>query len=98
MTTIINMKIRRLVHLLFLSGVVTGLIVGFPSLATATSNGIGSSATEAVKGTTNDLFQVLNDETLKQPEQAEERRHKIEEIIKYRVDYEEMARRALGTP
>ena len=54
--------------------------------------------TEAVKGTINDLIQVLDDETLKQPEQAEERRHEIEEIIKHRVDYEEMARRALGAP
>jgi len=67
-----------------------------PSLATTTSNGIESSATEAVKGTINDLIQVLDDDTLKQPEQAEERRHEIEEIIKNRVDYEEMARRALG--
>ena len=98
MTTIINMKIRRLAHLLILSGMVVGLIMGSPSLAAAISNRIESSATESVKGTINDQIQVLDDETLKQPEQAEERRHKIEEIIKYRVCYEEMARRALGTP
>ncbi|MGH7147422.1 MAG: MlaC/ttg2D family ABC transporter substrate-binding protein [Nitrospiraceae bacterium] len=98
MTTIINMKIRRLAHLLFLSGMVVGLILGSPSLAATISNRIESSATEAVKGTINDLFQVLDDETLKQPEQAEERRHEIDEIIKHRVDYEEMARRGLGTP
>ena len=98
MTTIINMKIKRLAYLLFLSGVVAGLTMGSPSLATTTSNGIESSATEAVKGTINDLIHVLDDETLKQPEQAEERRHEIEEIIKHRVDYEEMARRALGAP
>jgi len=41
---------------------------------------------------------VLNDDALKQPEQAKERRHEIEEIIKRRLDYEEMARRALGVP
>ena len=69
-----------------------------PSLATTTANGTESSATDAVKGTINDLIKVLADETLKQPEQAEERRHEIEEIIKHRVDYEEMARRALGAP
>jgi len=97
-TTIINMKIIRLAHLLFLSGVVAGLTMASPSLATTTPNGPKSSATEAVKGTINDLIQVLDDETLKQPEQAEERRHEIEEIIKHRVDYEEMARRALGAP
>jgi phospholipid transport system substrate-binding protein len=68
-----------------------------PSLAT-TPNGTNSSATEAVKGTINDLIQVLDNETLKQPEQAKERRHEIEEVIKRRVDYKEMARRALGAP
>jgi phospholipid transport system substrate-binding protein len=75
---------------------VVGLTMASPSLATTTSNGIESSATEAVKGTINDLIQILDDETLKQPEQAEARRHEIEAIIKHRVDYEEMARRALG--
>jgi len=97
-TAIINMRIKRLVYLLFLSGLVAGLTMASPSLATSTSNGIESSATEAVKGTINNLIQVLDDETLKQPEQAEERRHEIEQIIKRRVDYEEMARRALGAP
>ena len=98
MTTIINMKIKSLAHLLFLSGIVAGLTMGSPSLATNPSNGTASSATEAVKGTINDLIRVLDDETLKQPERAEERRHEIEESIKHRVDYEEMARRTLGAP
>jgi len=97
-TTIINKKLKRVAYLLFLSGMVAGLTMASPSLATTTPNGIESSATEAVKGTINDLIQVLDDETLKQPEQAEKRRHEIEEIIKHRVDYEEMARRALGAP
>ena len=92
------MKIIRLAHLLFLSGMVAGLTIASPSLATAIPNGAESSATEAVKSTINDLMRVLDDDTLKQPEQAEERRHKIEEVIKHRVDYEEMAKRALGAP
>ncbi len=96
MTTIINVKIMRLAHLLFLSGMVAGLTMASPSLATTTPNGTKSSATEAVKSTISDLIQVLDDETLKQPEQAKERQHEIEKIIKHRVDYEEMARRALG--
>ena len=98
MTTLIDTKFIRLAHQLILSGMVAGLTMASPSLATITPNGIESNATEAVKGTINDLIQVLDDETLKQPEQAEERRHEIEEIIKHRVDYEEMARRALGAP
>ena len=67
-------------------------------LSTAAPNGIEPSATEAVKSTVIDLKHVLNDDDLKQPEQAKERRHEIEEIIKHRVDYEEMAKRALGAP
>lgn len=98
MTTITNMKIMRLVYLLCLGGIVAGLTTATPSLAIAATNGAESSATNAVKGTINDLIQVLEDEALKQPQQAEERRHRIEEIIKHRVDYEEMARRALGAP
>ena len=98
MTTIINMKIIILAYLLFLSGIMAGLTMASPSLATTTPNGTTSSATEAVKGAINDLIQVLDNETLKQPEQANERRHEIEEVIKRRVDYKEMARRALGAP
>ena len=98
MTTIINMKIIILAYLLFLSGIMAGLTMASPSLATTTPNGTTSSATEAVKGAINDLIQVLDNETLKQPEQAKERRHEIEEVIKRRVDYKEMARRALGAP
>ena len=98
MTTIINMKIIILAYLLFLSEIMAGLTMASPSLATTTPNGTTSSATEAVKGAINDLIQVLDNETLKQPEQAKERRHEIEEVIKRRVDYKEMARRALGAP
>jgi len=97
-TTTINMKIIKLAHLLFLSGMVAGLTIASPSLTTALPNVAELSATEAVKSTINDLMRVLDDDTLKQPEQAEERRHKIEEVIKHRVDYEEMAKRALGAP
>lgn len=87
---------RRVAPPLLLTGIVVGLILASPSLSTAASNGIESGATEAVRGTISDLIKVIDDETLKQPEQAEERRHEIEEVIKHRVDYQEMARRALG--
>ncbi len=90
------MKIILLAYPLFFSGMMAGLTMASPLLATP--NGATSSATEAVKGTINDLFRILDDETLKQPEQAEARRHAIEEAIKHRVDYKEMARRALGAP
>lgn len=96
MTTIINMTIQKLPHLLLILGVIAGLAFGSSVLAATSSDRIESSATEAVKGTIDDLIRVLDNETMKQPERAEERRRAIEGIIKQRVDYEEMAKRALG--
>jgi phospholipid transport system substrate-binding protein len=58
----------------------------------------GQSATDAVESTITNLMQVLDDDNLKQPEQVEKRRREIEDIIRERVDYGEMAKRALGTP
>jgi len=54
-------------------------------------------ATEAVQGTIAKVMRVLDDDRLKGPDQVVERRHEIEEIIRERVDYEEMAKRTLGT-
>lgn len=56
-----------------------------------------STATEAVKSTVAELIQVLDDPYLKEHERAEQRRHEIERIVRQRVSYEEMAKRALGT-
>ena len=55
------------------------------------------SATESVKGTITDLLKVLDDQELKQPDRADDRRVAIERIVMRRVSYEEMAKRALGT-
>ena len=52
---------------------------------------------ETVKNTVAELIQVLDDPLLKEPERAEQRRREIERIVRHRVSYEEMAKRALGT-
>lgn len=74
------------------------LAIAGPLTVNAGRQNTGQTATEAVKSTVSDLMRVLDDDGLKQPEQAEERRREIEEIIRQRVDYEEMAKRALGAP
>ena len=56
------------------------------------------SPTEAVQSTITDLLSILGNEALKQPDRSEGRRHHIEEIIRHRVSYEQMAQRALGVP
>lgn len=74
------------------------LTIAGPLTVDAGRQNTGQTATEAVQSTVSDLMRVLDDDSLKQPEQAEERRREIEEIIRQRVDYEEMAQRALGAP
>jgi hypothetical protein len=62
--TTIDAKFMRLAHLLIFSGMVAGLTMAFSSLAATAPNGTRSSKTKAVKGTINDLIQVLDDEPL----------------------------------
>jgi phospholipid transport system substrate-binding protein len=80
------------------SGLLSVLISAGPLPVQAAQLSTGQNATEAVKRTITDLIAVLDDEGLKQPGRAEERRHKIEDVIRRGVDYEEMAKRALGRP
>lgn len=58
----------------------------------------GQAPTEMIKTTIGQLFSVLDDEGLKAPNRNEERRRAIEHVLKSRVNYEEMAKRALGAP
>lgn len=55
-------------------------------------------ATESVKSTINEVIHILNSEELKHPGRSVERRQKIEQVIRQRVSYEDMAKRALGWP
>jgi phospholipid transport system substrate-binding protein len=52
--------------------------------------------TQAVKETIDQVLLVLGDEALKDSARKDERREKLEAIIKQRFDYEEMAKRTLG--
>jgi phospholipid transport system substrate-binding protein len=74
-----------------------------PSLERQPANGViwgghEYSPTDAVQSTITDVLSILGNEALKQPARSEERRHHIEEIIRHRVSYEQMAQRALGVP
>lgn len=77
--------------------VLTAVTVFFMMAGSPSPVAAGGGATDAVQGTIANVMRVLDDERLKGPEQVEERRHEIEEIIRQRVDYEEMAKRTLGT-
>jgi len=56
------------------------------------------SPTDAVQHTITELLSILGNEALRHPARSEARRHHIEEIIRHRVSYEQMAQRALGAP
>jgi phospholipid transport system substrate-binding protein len=68
---------------------VTGIVPSDVSAATAT---------DAVRGTIDEVLRVLGDKDLKQPSRSDERRKLLETIIGGRFDYQEMSRRALGAP
>ena len=56
------------------------------------------SPTESVKNTITDVLSILGNEALKQPGRSEERRQQIEQVIRHRVNFEQMAQRSLGAP
>lgn len=55
-------------------------------------------ATDAIRGTINEVIRLLEDPELKKPGRAEGRRRLLEKVIGERFTYEEMSRRALGAP
>lgn len=65
------------------------LAVGVAPMAAGT-------ATAAIKNTIKQMFVILNDEELKAPGKAEERRLQLEKVIGNRIAYDEMAKRSLG--
>ncbi len=69
------------------------LLLGGAGLASAEPT-----PTESVKGTIADVVRILDNAELKEPGRAEERRRQIEHVVRDRVSYEEMAKRALGQP
>jgi phospholipid transport system substrate-binding protein len=55
-------------------------------------------ATDAMKGTIDEVLKILADKDLKKQAKANERRQLLEKVVGERFDYEEMSRRSLGAP
>ena len=53
-------------------------------------------ATDSVRSSINEVIRLLENQELKEPERAEERRRLLEKTIGARFNYEEMAKRTLG--
>jgi phospholipid transport system substrate-binding protein len=56
----------------------------------------GGAATEAIKGTINEVIRILSDPGMKKPERAPERRRLLEKVVGDRFSYEEMSKRTLA--
>ncbi|HET9963010.1 MAG TPA: ABC transporter substrate-binding protein [Nitrospiraceae bacterium] len=74
--------------------ILTTLCISVAGLSAAAA----MTATDAVKGTIDQVLKILADKELKQPARAEERRQKLEKAVGERFDYSEMSRRSLGAP
>lgn len=59
---------------------------------------LAGGATEAMKGTIDEVLRILADKDLKQPGKSTERRQLLEKVVGERFDYHEMSRRSLGAP
>lgn len=81
---------QALRHVLSGIGMALVLAVGVAPMAAGTP-------TAAIKNTIKQMFVILNDEELKAPDKAEERRQQLEKVIGNRIAYDEMAKRSLGS-
>ncbi len=81
------------------SGLARAFTIGLLGLMALAGTGIAPpevSPTEAVDGTITEVIHILDAEALKLPERSRERREEIERVLRQRINYEQMARRALG--
>lgn len=93
-TQTVNRWIRRCLSCFRSLGVVAALTcAGFP-----VEPAYAGPATDAMKGTIDEVLRILRDKELKQPAKADERRQMLEKVVGDRFDYQEMSRRALGAP
>jgi phospholipid transport system substrate-binding protein len=78
-------------------GMILGLIASMVVLLIGTPVASAEqTATESVKSTLDEVIHILNSGELKQPGRSVERRQRIEQVIRQRVSYDDMAKRALG--
>jgi phospholipid transport system substrate-binding protein len=90
-----NGMVNRCVRLSGRTSVWLGLALLGWSLAVAPA-WAGGAATEAMKGTINEVIRILTDQGMKKPERAQERRKLLEKVVGDRFNYEEMAKRTLA--
>jgi phospholipid transport system substrate-binding protein len=74
---------------------IAGFLIAF-CVTGLSGRAIAGEPQDKVKQTIDDVLAILQDESLKVPEQTEGRRSKIRQVVKQRFGFEEMAKRSLG--
>ena len=93
------MRMSALVHRISGRTFCAGLMLAALGLAgVIPGTARAGAATEAMKGTIEEVLRILADKDLKQPAKANERRQLLEKVVGERFDYQEMSRRSLGAP
>jgi phospholipid transport system substrate-binding protein len=72
------------------------VVAAIVSLSLMAAPARAGEATEAMRGTIDEVLRILADKDLKQPSKANERRQLLEKVVGERFDYQEMSRRSLG--
>ncbi len=76
----------------------TSIVLGTTSMRVESAQSPApDSPTEAMKSTVHQALEVLRDPELKKPDRADERVTRLKRIANSRFDYEEMAKRSLGS-
>jgi phospholipid transport system substrate-binding protein len=89
-----GMRIERKAGPLWLKGLAVGSVIVLLGLMAVPAR--AGEATEAMRGTIDEVLRILADRDLKQPSKANERRQLLEKVVGERFDYQEMSRRSLG--
>jgi phospholipid transport system substrate-binding protein len=88
------MRFERKAGPLWLKGLAVGSVIVLLGLMAVPAR--AGEATEAMRGTIDEVLRILADRDLKQPSKANERRQLLEKVVGERFDYQEMSRRSLG--
>jgi phospholipid transport system substrate-binding protein len=88
------MRFERKAGPLWLKGLAVGSVIMLLGLMAVPVR--AGEATEAMRGTIDEVLRILADRDLKQPSKANERRQLLEKVVGERFDYQEMSRRSLG--
>ena len=67
------------------------------ALLLSTSEAWAGAPTESIRGMVDEVIRILSDPTLKNPSQRRVLRQRVKAVVDRRFDYEEMAKRSLGS-